>query len=442
MTEKQVKKLDIITKANAGSLTVKEAAMALGLSTRQIKRLKKGVKENGAAALVHKNSLKVPANAIPPETKEQILSLRENEPYKSSNFAHFREILSEHFDIEISYGSLYRILRDDGIVSPKKRRKYKKHKRRRRRPQAGLLVQMDATPYSWFDGDRKTYALHGAIDDATGQVISLYMTRHECLNGYFRLLERSIKSFGIPMSIYADRHTIFQSPNKKKAEVDSSVPVNDTQFGKALNALDIELIPANSPQAKGRIERLWDTLQSRLPVEFSLRGISSIEEANDFLSEYIYAYNSEFAVEPENADSMFKGLPDHMDLRYILCCREERTLDAGNVFSFRGKTYKVDERYDQDLPAKAKVTVLAGTSTQDPFVKVAYKNLVFDTLPFVPPKRKPKTKKDTPVKRSISKPGPNHPYNLGKIMSNTMDWTYTDQEILEMIGEAFQRYSP
>ena len=293
--------------------------------------------------------------------------------------------------------------------------------------------------YAWFSGDRKKYALHGAIDDATGQVTGLDMTKNECLDGYFRLLERSVKAFGIPMSIYADRHTIFQSPNKKKAEVDSSVPVNDTQLGMALKALDIELIPANSPQAKGRIERLWETLQSRLPVEFSLHGISSIEEANKFLEGYVYTYNSEFAVEPENADSMFRKLPDHMNLEHILCCREQRTLDAGWVFSYRGKTYKVDERYDQGLPAKAKVTVLAGTSPSNPFVKVAYKNLIFEVLPFVPPKRKPKEKKNTTVTKSISKPAPNHPFRLGKSISNTMDWTYTDQEILEMIGEALRR---
>ena len=122
LTTKQVKRLDVITKANSGCLTVKEAALALGLSTRQIQRLKKGVKENGAAALVHKNSLKIPSNAIPLETREKIISLRMTEPCKSVNFAHFREILSEYYDINISYGSLYRMLRDEGITSPKKRR--------------------------------------------------------------------------------------------------------------------------------------------------------------------------------------------------------------------------------------------------------------------------------------------------------------------------------
>lgn len=293
LTQKQLNTLDVINKAIAGFITVAEAASALGLSERQVQRLKKKVRESGPAAIVHKNSLRVPHNAIPEEVKNRIISLKKSGVYESANFCHFRE----------------------------------------------LLLQTDTAPFPWFKGDRKQYSIHGAIDDATSQITALYMCKNECLHGYFEMLRQTISNYGIPLSMYADRHTIFQSPNKEKAVIDSSLAVNDTQFGRCLKELDIELIPARSPQAKGRIERLWETLQSRLPVEFALRGISTIDEANEFLASYIYAFNSEFAVEPSHADSMFHKPSEGMNIGYVLCVKEERTVDAGGVFSFHNWSF-------------------------------------------------------------------------------------------------------
>ncbi len=288
LTQKQLVRLDIINKAISGFITVDEAAQALGLSHRQIQRLKKDVKEYGAAALVHKNSLKRPHNALSNAQTDRILDIRKHDIFSKCNFTHFREILYDDYDIDISYGALYRIMSDAGISSPKTKRRYTPHRRRKRRPQAGLLLQVDGTPYAWFHGDRKRYCLHGGIDDATGQVTSLYMEKNECLYGYFNMFRRTIDNYGIPASIYADRHTIFRSPNKDKSEIDPSIKVNDTQLGMAMKDLGVEIIAARSPQAKGRIERLWGTLQSRLPVEFAMRGITEISEANEFLKTYIY----------------------------------------------------------------------------------------------------------------------------------------------------------
>jgi transposase len=345
MTEKESRKHDTIVKAVAGALTVGEAAEALGLSERQIKRLKKKYKEEGAAAFVHKNSLRTPAHKSSEETAARIVEIKRSEPYKDCNIKHFRELLAKLYGIEISYGALHGLLKSRGINSPHTRRRFKPHRRRKRRPQAGLLLQVDATPYAWFVGDKRRYALHGAAGDATGQITGLYMCKNECLHGYFEMLRRTIRNYGIPVSVYADKHTIFQSPNKAKAEIDPKIRVNDTQFGRCLRELGVTLIAARSPQAKGRIERLWGTLQGRLPTEFAIRGIRTIDAANEFLETYIYDFNSGFATEPEKKDNMFSKPREGTDIDCILCAKEQRSIDSGGVFSYGGEVSRSSKRF-------------------------------------------------------------------------------------------------
>jgi len=432
LTRKQLNKLDIINKANAGFLTVAEAASALGLSERQVQRLKKEVRELGPSAVVHKNSLQTAHNALSSETLDKIVSLKKSDRYEAANFCHFREILSEYHGIELSYSTLHGILSNANINSPMKRRRFKPHRRRKRRPQAGLLLQVDATPFAWFKGDGKKYSIHGAIDDATGQITALYMCKNECLHGYFEMLRRTIHNFGIPMSLYADRHTIFQSPNREKAIIDPSIKVNDTQLGRCLRELSVELIPARSPQAKGRIERLWGTLQSRLPVEFSIRGISSIDSANEFLQTYIYAYNSQFAVEPSLADSMFHKPSEGMNVDYILCVKEERTVDAGGIFSFSRKSFKVEEgAYSGMIPPNARCKVLTSPKFG---VKLQYRGIIFNVLNYVPPKRKP-----APEKGPFIHPGvvEHHPYKHAEFLYSSRMEGETYIEILSMLEDIF-----
>ena len=404
LTMSQHKTLDVINRAIAGYLTVKEAAEKLGLSTRQIKRLKKGVKEEGPAALVHKNSLHKPSHALSEATKEKILKLRGNEVYTHSNFKHFQELLDEHEKITISYSALYRLLKANNISSPKTKRRYKIHRRRKRRDQAGSLLQMDASPFAWFwiTGDSTMYSLHGAIDDATGQVTGLYLCKNECMLGYFEVLRQTVTNFGVPESAYADRHTIFRSPNlDKKLALDahiSSAPA-ETQFGRSLSELSIRLIAARSPQGKGRVERLWNTLQSRLPTELKLRGITDLEAANAFLAdEYRFIFNSEFAVEPADEDSAFLPLPENLNLDHVLCVKEQRTVDHGLTFSYYGKSFKLEASpYISYLPSKAKITVLASPRIG---IKASYRQFVFDTVPCVKPKKQ--AKKKTPPKTETS----------------------------------------
>lgn len=286
MSQEQLKRYTVIQKSLEGIITVKEAAEVLNLSERQVIRLRKGVMENGPAALIHKNKGRKPIHAVSVDLKDKIVSLKLSENYKEANFNHFKELLERNEGIRLSYSSIYNILTSNGIKSPKKRRRFKVHKRRKRKTQMGLLVQMDATPFEWF-GDGIKFSIHGIIDDATGKVLGLYMTKNECLQGYFEVTRLMLENFGIPVSIYSDRHAIFLSTKAGKLSIEEQLEgkvCNDTQFGRAMKELGITIITARSPQAKGRIERLWNTLQSRLPVEFKLANIKTMEEANAFFT--------------------------------------------------------------------------------------------------------------------------------------------------------------
>jgi transposase len=433
----QAQRLVTVEKAIAGFITVKEAAEQLGISERQVQRLKKEVRENGPAALIHKNTNQLPSNTLTNETKSKILKIRKKSGYKDSNFNHFRELLSVNHEIEISYSALYRLLTEDGQKSPKKRRRFKRHRRRKRCEQAGSLVQIDASPYDWL-GNGSKLSLHGTIDDATSQVTGLYLCKNECMLGYHEVMHRMINTFGIPDAIYADRHTIFRSPNVDKARAVDAPPdmkVYETQFGRAMSELGIKIIAARSPQAKGRIERLWGTLQSRLPVEFEIHGINDIDAANEFLRHYIFALNSEFAVEPEDSESDFMPLDDGIDLFHILCIKENRKLDKGQVFSYKGKSFQIEKStYSNWLPPNAEITVMTSPHIG---IKAAYKNYVFETKPFRTMNKPPDKKQDTSiVDPSVFRSQNSTTSKLGKL------WTpgfHSYSEVIEIVKEIFER---
>lgn len=288
LSQKQLKTLTVIQRFIDKSITRQQAAEFLGLSTRQISRIKKGILLSGPESLVHKNTGRKPTHAVNDETKEAILSIFSRPEFLQVNFLHFKEILLADYGINISYSALSSILKEVGIESPKKKKIRHKTHRRKRKPHAGQLLQIDASPYEWFRGKRK-YALHGAIDDATGEIVGLYLADNECLQGYFEVMRQCCMEYGVPQSIYSEKHTIFRSPKTGKLTVDEMIKgkvVHLTQFGRGMHELGADMIFAETPQAKGRIERLWDTLQSRLVVEFAKRGIKSIVEANTFLSEH------------------------------------------------------------------------------------------------------------------------------------------------------------
>ncbi len=358
LKQKDLKRATLIEACINGQCTVKQVANALGLSERRVKQIKKEVKENGVKSIQHGNRGRKPKNTISNETKKKILELRNSYQYELSNFKHFQEILKERENIDISYSALYNILHNAGIKSPKKHRKSKLHHRRKRKESEGMMLQADGTPFDWF-GNGEKYSLHGFVDDATGKITGLYMCKNECLLGYLEVLRQTLENYGIPISLYPDKYSVFFPPKKVDDHVTIEEQLNGrekgiTQFGRIVEELGITMFPANSPQAKGRIERLWETLQSRLVTEFRINNITTMEQANTFLSNYINIYNSKFAIEPLNKNNVFLKLPKKYNLDELLCVKFERTIDNAGVFSVNNSKFQI---LDRSLPPKTKITV-------------------------------------------------------------------------------------
>lgn len=387
MSQEQLKTFTVINRFIDKSISRQQAASLLGLSTRQITRLKKWVLTSGAESLIHKNTGRKPAHAVTDETKEAVLKIYSRPELSRANFLHFKDILLADFGIALSYSALSSILKNAGFESPKKKKIRHRTHRRTRKPHPGQLIQIDATPYEWFGGNTK-YALHGAIDDATGNVVGLFLTQNECLYGYLETMRQCCVDFGVPQTIYSDNHTIFRSPKTGKLTMDELIAgktVHLTQFGRSMHELGIDLIFAKTPQAKGRIERLWVTLQSRLPVEFAKRGITTVADANRFLEEeYKELFNQRFSVEPE-AESIFVPLAEGMDIDTILCVKHKRKTDAAGTFSFKNRCFQILDEGFPIINARREIEVLLNPRYG---IRIAYGGRIYETIRYLKPQNK------------------------------------------------------
>lgn len=399
LSQKQLKTLTVINRFIDKSISRQQAAELLGLSTRQITRLKKGILTSGAESLIHKNTGRKPTHAVSDETKEAVLLIYSRPELSGVNFLHFKDILLADFGISISYSALSSILKNEGFESPKKKKIRRRTHRRKRKPHPGQLIQIDATPFEWFGGSSK-YALHGAIDDATGKVTGLFLTQNECLYGYLETMRQCCMDFGVPQTVYSDNHTIFRSPKTGKLTVDELIAgktVHLTQFGRSMHELGIDLIFAKTPQAKGRIERLWLTLQSRLPIEFAKRGIKTITEANRFLEEeYRELFNQRFSVEPE-AQSIFVPFAQGLDIDSILCVKHTRKTDAAGTFSFKNRCFQILDKGFPIINARREITVLMHPRYG---IRVEYQGRIYEVIRYLKPQNK---NADTKVSKKVIK---------------------------------------
>jgi transposase len=261
---------------------VVEAPRLLGISERQCWRMLARYREKGAAGLVHGNRDRPSPRRLPTAAREEILTLAHG-ICRDYNDQHLSEVLQEEHGLQVSRASVRRIRRAAGLASPHKYRRRRGHQRRERYPQAGMLVQLDASMHDWLETRGPRLALAAAIDDATNEVVGALFRDQEDAAGYFLLLRDISQTHGLPLAAYADRHTIFQSPVKPTIEQELAGTVPKSQFARLVEALGIELIAAHSPQAKGRIERLWQTFQDRLVKELRRAGATNLEQANQAL---------------------------------------------------------------------------------------------------------------------------------------------------------------
>jgi len=360
-----------------GEIKAYQAASALGVSVRQVENLKAKLKEG--KSLIHGNCGRSSARRLPDEVREKILEEYQNPLYKGINFAHFTDILNEK-EYVASYSAVCNVLKTEGYISPKAKRKPKKvHKTRERRPCFGELLQGDASEFGWFKnlGIFGKYALHGFIDDKTGKITGLHFALHECLDGYNEVFRQTLLRYGVPESLYLDGLSIFFSNKKEELTIEEEllgIESRLTQFGRICDYFGVSLIHARSSQAKGRIERLWETLQSRLPIELARRGIRTIEAANKFLqNEFIDWFNERFGVN-DDAKSIFVPLLDGIDLDEILCYKEQRTVLKGGVISLKNVQFSV-VGFDK---IGAKIDILISTRLG---VVAQFENRFYELLP-------------------------------------------------------------
>lgn len=342
-TMKDMKKLTIIQSVIDKKRTGKEAAELLQLSERQIWRLVKKIKQGGPDAIKHGNSGKEPKNKIPKETVNKIVELKKNYEYEKANFSHFRDLLAERENINISYSCLYTIMKNNGFTSKNNHKERIVHRRRKRKSYEGDLVQADGTPFAWFE-DGIMYSVHGFIDDATGKILGLYMTKNECLLGYLEALRYMLKNYGCPKVIYPDKYSVFFPTQKQKVSVEEQLQgkqVPTTQFMNIISTLGINMYPASTSQAKGRIERLWKTLQDRLITEFRINNIKTVEQANIFFTQYIPKYNKKFAVKAEQEELHFSTVPDYINLDLLLSVKYQRIIDNSGSFTINGTRFQI-----------------------------------------------------------------------------------------------------
>lgn len=303
LSPKEQNRLGILGRLDRGEVTAGQAAALMGRSERQLYRLKAVWRKEGAAGLAHGNRGRLPPNTLPKALKRKVRDLILDK-YTGVNLCHLTELLEEREGIRISRSTLRRIFIGGGLDRPRQRRAPRHRSRRERFPREGMLIQADGSFHDWLEGRGPWLTLIGGIDDATGKVVAAHIQMTEDTAGYFQMIRTILRGYGVPLALYHDRHSVFAQVKPAKVAEDERLGIIDpaageetlTQCGRLLKALDIESINAYSPQAKGRIERLWGTFQDRLVTELRLAGACTLEEANRVLADFLPRYNARFAV--------------------------------------------------------------------------------------------------------------------------------------------------
>lgn len=371
LTMKENGNLEVIQRVMDGRFSVNKASSVLQRTPRTIFRMLSKVRIRGSSGVIHGNRGNTHAKSYTEKIKGKIITLAQSK-YKGFNDLHLMEQLKKNEKIQVGRESLRLMLRSAGIESKRKRRKRKFRSRRDRKEAFGMMIQADASSHDWLEGRGPRMTLVGGVDDATGHIWCNF-ERSESTWGYLRMIREIAMDKGIPISLYTDRHTIFHST--KEASIIDQLENRKyfTQFGRAMNELDIRLIKAWSPQAKGRIERVWNTFQDRLTAEMRVAKICDMSAANAFLKPFLVDYNRSFTVQPRNSESMFRKRPDIRSLDRILCIKETRSVANDHTIQFEGVVLQIPPSNKWASIAGRKVTVL---QLSDGSIEIHYKQHV------------------------------------------------------------------
>jgi transposase len=358
VSQRELQRWQLMGLVEVGKITLGEAADKMGVSYRHAKRIRARVKGEGIKGVVHRNRGRPSPRRTSEEIRETVLDLSRG-PYEAFNDSHFTEQLAEHYGIQMSRETVRRFRRAAGIAAKRKHKPRWHRKRRQRMAQEGLMVLWDGSPHRWFGPEHPPCCLLAAMDDATGKVLAARFFPFEGSGGYLWLLDRMVTDYGIPLSIYQDRHgALHRNDPHWSLEEQLAGRQEPTQVGVALEALGIGPIFALSPQAKGRIERLFGTLQDRLMAELKLAGISTIETANEFLHQsFIADFNQRFGVAATDTQKAWRRVPKGLDRDRIISFRYRATVGNDNTVKLGGIVIDIPEDPHRRSYAKAKVEV-------------------------------------------------------------------------------------
>jgi len=355
LSQKELQRVGVISACIKGDMACARAAGLLCLSVRQIKRLKKRMREDGEAALAHANRGRPSHRRLPDAVRRRILQLARGS-YAGFNDHHLCEKLVEREGFSLSRETLRRLLRSNGLGSPRKRRVPAHRQRRARSPRLGELVQLDGSPHDWLEGRGPRLTALGMQDDATGKILAAQFFPSETAFGYLCLLRQLLRRHGVPLAFYGDHSGIFvRNDDGWTVEEQLAGKRQPTQFGRALEQLGATFIAANSPQAKGRVERLWGVLQDRLCSELRLAGAHDLDSANTVLRKFITDYNRRFARQPRENATAWRAAPASLDR--ICCFVHERTVSNDNVVQWEGGRFQIPQQARRFSFAGAKVQI-------------------------------------------------------------------------------------
>src|SRR5713226_7594164 len=355
LSQKELQRVAVISRCVKGDMACARAAALLSLGVRQIKRLKKRMREDGEAALAHANRGRPSHRRLPAAIRQRIVELSRG-TYAGFNDHHLCEKLVEREGFSLSRETLRRLLRAQGLASPRKRRAPAHRQRRLPAARIGELVQLDGSPHDWLEGRGPWLTALGLQDDATGKILAAQFFPSETTFGYLCLLRQLLRRYGVPLAAYGDHSAIFvRNDDSWTVEEQLAGKRQPTQFGRALKLLGITFIAANSPQAKGRVERLWGVLQDRLTSELRLAKAANIDSANAVLRKFITDYNRRFARQPRETDSAWRPAPESLDR--ICCFVHQRVVSNDNVVQWEGRRFQIPHQARRFSFAGAKVQI-------------------------------------------------------------------------------------
>jgi len=355
LTMKEEKRLAIIQRVFRGEQTVVEAALILGLSERQCYRIKDRVSEQGAKGVIHGNRGRACKGKIKEKTVQRIVELARGK-YLGFNDHHLTEKLKEQERIELSREKIRRILRSQGIASPRKRRANKHRSRRERRAAEGMMLQVDGSPHDWLEGRGPALCLIGAIDDASSKVPRAFFEEAESSWAYFRLFSDIFNKHGLAQSVYSDRHSVFWTDREPTVDEQLLNKRPTTEVGRGLEELGVNLILAGSPQAKGRIERLWGTFQDRLVSELRLAGAKTKAQAQAVLERYLPEHNRKFAKPAAQSEPAWKKAGS-TQIEQALCFKQQRTVAKDHTVTFEGTVFQIPKHSPRRSYANKRIDV-------------------------------------------------------------------------------------